>query len=79
MITILRRLFFIAAIASTPALGWTMEIPWTRMAGQTLVEASPLGGRFSRGSQAEMLVLNQGGQLLLWAADGTAIGPGQDG
>jgi len=79
MITNLRRLFFAVAFASTPVLGWTMEIQWTRMAGQTPVEASPLVGQFSDSGKAEILVLNQGGQLMLWAADGTAIGSGQDG
>lgn len=49
------------------------------MAGQTPVEASPLVGQFSGSGKAEILVLNQGGQLLLWTADGTAVGPGQDG
>src|SRR5437867_2179433 len=73
------RLFFIAAAASLPALGWAMDIEWTRMAGQWPVEASPLAGKFSDGDKEEILVLNRGGQLLLWAADGTAIGPGQDG
>lgn len=73
------RWFGVAALAIAPALGWTMEIQWTRMAGQTPVEASPLVGQFSGSGKEEILVLNQGGQLLLWAADGTAIGPGQDG
>ncbi len=56
-----------------------MEIQWTRMAGQWPVEASPLVADFSHSGKAEILVLNRGGQLLLWAADGTAIGSGQDG
>lgn len=75
----MRRFLFIIAVAVTPALGWAMEIQWTRMAGQTPVEASPLVGQFSGDGKTEILVLNQGGQLLLWAADGTANGPGQDG
>jgi hypothetical protein len=56
-----------------------MDIHWTRMAGQWPVEASPLVGKFSGSGQAEILVLNRGGQLLLWNADGTSVGPGQDG
>lgn len=74
----LQRLLFIAAALAT-ATGWTMDIQWTRMAGQWPVEASPLVGRFSGGSKEEILVLNRGGQLLLWEADGTALGTGQDG
>src|SRR3989442_1162906 len=74
-----RKLCSIVAAASLPALGCAMEIQWTRMAGQWPVEASPLAGKFSDGDKEEILVLNRGGQLLLWAADGTAIGPGQDG
>ena len=35
--------------------------------------------RFSGVGKEEILVLNQSGQLLLWASDGTAIGSGQDG
>lgn len=54
------------------------EVVWTRMAGQTPVESSPLVGKFT-GQQDEILILNRGGQLLLWSDDGKAIGPGQDG
>src|SRR2546426_6950495 len=68
----------IAAAALMPALGWAMEIQWTRMAGQWPVEASPLVIKSTNGTE-EILVLNRGGQLLLWTAEGTAIGPGQDG
>lgn len=75
----MRRFLFIVAVALTPPLGWAMEIQWTRMAGQTPVEASPLVGNFSGNAKDEILVLNRGGQLLLWKADGTAIGAGQDG
>ena len=69
---------FIAA-ALTPVFAQAMEIQWTRMAGQWPVEASPLVADFSRSGIAEILVLNRGGQLMLWAADGTAVGLGQDG
>ena len=74
-----QRFLFIVVAVLTPALAWAMDIEWTRMAGQTPVEASPLVGQFSGGHQTEILVLNQGGQLLLWGEDGKAIGPGQDG
>ena len=60
-------------------MGWAMEIGWTRMAGQWPVESSPLVADFSRSGTNEILVLNRGGQLMLWAADGTAVGSGQDG
>lgn len=54
------------------------EIVWTRMTGQTPVEASPLVRKFTS-EQNEILILNRGGQLLLWNAAGKAIGSGQDG
>ncbi len=79
MTPFVRRFLFIAAVALAPALGGAMEIQWTRMAGQWPVEASPLAGQFSGSGKAEILVLNRGGQLMLWASDGTAIGAGQDG
>src|ERR1017187_2407694 len=68
-------------IAATlmPVFGRAMEIQWTRMAGQWPVEASPLAADLSRSGKADILVLNRGGQLMLWAADGTAVGSGQDG
>lgn len=56
-----------------------MEIQWTRMAGQWPVEASPLVGRFTRTDESQILVVNRGGQMLLWSADGRPIGEGQDG
>ena len=62
-----------------PVFGRAMEIQWTRMAGQWPVEASPLVADFSRSGKPEILVLNRGGQVMLWAADGTAVGAGQDG
>ncbi len=79
MISALHRVLFIAVAAAVPALGRAMETQWTRMAGQWPVEASPLVGKFNRGNKKEILVLNRGGQLLLWTPDGTAIGTGQDG
>src|SRR6266853_3720209 len=69
----------IVLITLLPALGWTMDIQWTRVAGQWPVEASPVVIQSDNGANQEILILNRGGQLLLWAADGTAIGPGQDG
>jgi hypothetical protein len=69
----------VIAAALVPVFGWAMEIQWTRMAGQWPVEASPVVADFGRSGKAEILVLNRGGQLMLWAADGTAIGSGQDG
>lgn len=68
-----------AVVVVAPSLGWTMEIAWTRMAGQWPVEASPLVGQFSGDNRQEILVLNRGGQLLLWSPEGRALGPGQDG
>ncbi len=48
------------------------------MAGQWPVEASPLVSKFA-GRQDEILILNRGGQLLLWSAEGKSVGSGQDG
>lgn len=59
--------------------GGAMEIQWTRMAGQWPVEASPLVGRFTGNEEEQILVINRGGQVLLWAADGKPLGAGQDG
>jgi hypothetical protein len=67
------------AAALTPVFSRGMEIQWTRMAGQWPVEASPLVADFSNSGRAQILVLNRGGQLMLWADDGTAVGSGQDG
>jgi len=78
MIALLKRLLWLAAVLA-PATGLTMDIQWTRMTGQWPVEASPLVGKFSASGQNEILVLNRGGQLLLWSPDGTALGAGQDG
>src|SRR2546427_5262362 len=66
-------------LAMTPIMGGAMEIQWTRMAGQWPVEASPLVANFTGSGKSEILVLTRGGQLMLWAADGIAIGSGQDG
>ena len=67
------------AAAIMPGFGRAMEIQWTRMAGQWPVEASPLVTTFSPAGKTEILILNRGGQLLLWTPDGAAIGSGQDG
>jgi hypothetical protein len=63
----------------TPVFGRAMEIQWTRMAGQWPVEASPLVADFTHSGKTEILILNRGGQVLLWAPDGAATGSGQDG
>ena len=69
----------VIAAALLPVIGRAMDIQWTRMAGQWPVEASPLVADFSHSGKAGILVLNRGGQLMLWAADGTSVGSGQDG
>lgn len=74
----LYTLLFAALAAAVATPGLAAEIIWTRMAGQWPVEASPLVSKFT-GHQDEILVLNRGGQLLLWSADGKAVGTGQDG
>jgi hypothetical protein len=67
------------AITLAPGLSRAMEIRWTRMAGQWPVEASPVVADFGNSGKTQILVLNRGGQLMLWGADGTAVGTGQDG
>ena len=62
-----------------PATGCAMEIQWTRMAGQWPVEASPVVADITYSGKSGIIVLNQGGQLMLWTADGASTGPGQDG
>jgi hypothetical protein len=56
-----------------------LDIQWTRLAGQWPVEASPLVGNFDRRSGDDVLLLNRGGQVLLWSGDGSPVGSGQDG
>ena len=58
------------AVALLPALGSAMEIQWTRMAGQWPVEASPLVVKDGDTGQEQIVILNRGGQLLLWDGDG---------
>src|SRR5260370_515245 len=72
------RQFFIL-LAMSPIMGRGMEIQWKGMGGQWPVEAWPIVGDFTGSGKSEILVLNRGGQLMLWAGDGAAIGPGQDG
>ena len=73
-------LAILAATALAPVLTSAMEIQWTRMAGQWPVEASPLlVSDFSNSLNAQILVLNRGGQLMLWAPDSAPVGAGQDG
>src|SRR6266850_3187367 len=73
------QLHLIFAAVFVHGLGCAMDIQWTRMAGQWPVETSPLVGEFSQPGKTEILVLNRGGQLMLWSPDGTAVGSGQDG
>lgn len=75
----LLRLLGLALLFFASSTGRAMEIQWTRMAGQWPVEASPLVGNFSGHDQPEILVVNRGGQVLLWSADGKQVGDGQDG
>jgi hypothetical protein len=55
------------------------DIQWTRMTAQFPVEASPLVGQFGKTGATNMVIINQGGQVLLWSLDGRPLGPGQDG
>ena len=74
-----RLRLLLALISGTvlPSLCAT-EIQWTRTTAQFPVEASPLVGPFGKGG-TNILILNMGGQLLLWDANGTPLGSGQDG
>jgi len=73
------KLLGTALATAAASLTHAMEIQWTRMAGQWPVEASPLVGHFTNPNEPQILVVNRGGQVLLWPADGKAIGDGQDG
>ena len=61
------------------APAWAMDRLWTRMTGQWPVEAPPLVTDWNHDGRNEILILNRGGQLLLWTTDGTPLGKGQDG
>jgi len=56
-----------------------MHIEWTRMTAQTPVERAPLVVDIDRDGAQEILVLNRGGQILLWTLNGAPVGDGQDG
>jgi hypothetical protein len=77
LVEVLLALSIAATLAPGPSQA--IEIQWTRMAGQWPVEASPLVADLDGSGKAQILVLNRGGQLMLWAADSTAVGSGQDG
>lgn len=49
------------------------------MTGQTPVEAAPLVADLNHDGENELLLVNRGGQLMLWKLDGTPVGSGQDG
>ena len=74
-----RCTLLLITVAMTTWSGEATEIQWTRMAGQWPVESSPLVADFRQSGTVEILVLNRGGQLMLWTSDGTAVGSGQDG
>ena len=56
-----------------------MDIEWTRMTGQFAPDAGPVVVDVDGDGSDEIVLVNVGGQVLLWASDGTAIGEGQDG
>ena len=56
-----------------------MEIVWTRMTGQWPSETAPLVADVNGDGSSEILILNRGGQLLLWSTSGAPIGSGDDG
>ena len=64
-------------LLSLPAAA--MEFEWTKPAGQFRTEATPLVADFDGDGVAEILAVNMGGQVMLWAVDGAPIGSGQDG
>ena len=54
-----------------------MEIAWTRTTGQYPVECTPV--RVQMDGENVIVLLNRGGQLMAWNADGSDRGEGQDG
>jgi outer membrane protein assembly factor BamB len=68
-------LLLVAAVLPAAA----MELAWTRPAAQFRTEATPLVADLDDDGAVEVLSVNLGGQVLLWEADGTPIGTGQDG
>jgi hypothetical protein len=70
-------LVWFGCVSTAPALA--MEIEWVRMTGHWPVETSPLVADVDGDGRSEILAVNRGGQVMLWALDGTAIGKGEDG
>ncbi len=68
-------LLLVAAVSPAAA----MELAWTRPAAQYRTEATPLVADLDDDGAVEVLSVNLGGQVLLWEADGTPMGAGQDG
>jgi outer membrane protein assembly factor BamB len=56
-----------------------MDIAWVHMTGRWPVESAPLVTDLDGDGANEILAVNQGGELLLWRADGSSIGTGPDG
>lgn len=56
-----------------------MDLQWTRSSGQWRTESAPLLADLHPSAGTEILLLNRGGQLLLWDGSGQPLGTGQDG
>ena len=73
---------FILALISfvgTAGTGVATEIVWTRMTAQFPVEASPWVGKFGKTGETNIIIVNRGGQVLLWSLEGKSLGKEQDG
>lgn len=72
----MRIVFFLLSLV---AVADGMERVWIRMAGQWPVEGPPLITDWNGDGKKEALLVNRGGQLMVWSLDGVAVGAGQDG
>lgn len=56
-----------------------MELVWSRGTGQYRCEATPAIVDLDDDGNKELLIVNVGGQVMLWKLDGSQVGNGQDG
>jgi len=70
------RLVFIATLVSS---GWTMELEWVKTTAQWPVEREPLVTDINKDGKDEIIIVNRGGQVLLWDLNGQPLADGQDG
>jgi len=58
---------------------WSMETGWIQTTAQWPVEREPLVADIDNDGTNEIILVNRGGQVLLWDLKGNPLGAGQDG